>query len=131
MESPNSSPDQEKEEQQPSELPILSDKDNNVEPSDHVLPLTSTSQHEEVTRHTLATEPFQPISKVLADLERGDPKFAFPAARLVGFYRRLWESCVSKLIDVQKIDQSNEILKEAGTYLRKERDGLQLHHKKQ
>lgn len=41
MESPNSSPDQEKEEQQPSELPILSDKDNNVEPSDHVLPLVS------------------------------------------------------------------------------------------
>ncbi|CAP79479.1 hypothetical protein EN45_063810 [Penicillium chrysogenum] len=131
MESPNSSPDQEKEEQQPSELPILSDKDNNVEPSDHVLPLTSTSQHEEVTRHTLATEPFQPILKVLADLERDDPKFAFPAARLVGFYRRLWESCVSKHIDVQKIDQSNEILKEAGTYLRKERDGLQLHHEKQ
>ncbi|CAP74129.1 hypothetical protein PCH_Pc37g00010, partial [Penicillium rubens Wisconsin 54-1255] len=41
MESPNSSPDQEKEEQQPSELPMLSDKDNNVEPSDHVLPLVS------------------------------------------------------------------------------------------
>jgi hypothetical protein len=41
MESPNSSPDQEKEEQQPSELPILSDKDNNVEPSDHVLPFVS------------------------------------------------------------------------------------------
>ncbi|KZN87594.1 hypothetical protein EN45_061550 [Penicillium chrysogenum] len=74
MESPNSSPDQEKEEQQPSELPMLSDKDNNVEPSDHVLPLH---------------------------------------------------------IDLQKIEQSNEILKEAGTHLRKERDGLQLHHDKQ
>jgi hypothetical protein len=69
--------------------------------------------------------------KVLADLKRDDPKFAFPAARIVGLYRRLWESCVSKHIDVQKIDQSNEILKEAGTYLRKERDGLQLHHEKQ
>lgn len=68
---------------------------------------------------------------MLADLERDDPKFAFPAARLVGFYRRLWESCVSKHIDVQKIEQSNEILKEAGTYLRKERDGLQLHYEKQ
>jgi hypothetical protein len=33
----------------------------------------------------------------------------------------LWESCVSKHIDVQKIEQSNEILKEAGTYMRKER----------
>jgi hypothetical protein len=69
--------------------------------------------------------------KVLADLERDNPKFALPAARLVGLYRRLWESCVSKYIDVQKIDQSNEILKEAGTYLEKETDGLQLHHEKQ
>ncbi|OQE08173.1 hypothetical protein PENFLA_c141G09406 [Penicillium flavigenum] len=65
MESPNSSPDQEKEEQQPSELPILSDKDNNVEPSDHVPPL------------------------VLADLERDDSEFAFLATRLVRLYRRL------------------------------------------
>jgi hypothetical protein len=39
--------------------------------------------------------PSQPILKVLADLKRDDPKFAFPAARLVGLYRRLWESCVS------------------------------------
>jgi hypothetical protein len=68
---------------------------------------------------------------VLADLECDDPKFAFPAARLVGLYRRLWESCVSKHIDVQKIEQSNGILKEAGTHLRKERDGLQLRHDKQ
>jgi hypothetical protein len=35
---------------------------------------------------------FQPILKVLADLKRDDPKFAFPAARLVGLYRRLWDS---------------------------------------
>ncbi|KAJ5041393.1 hypothetical protein NUH16_011169 [Penicillium rubens] len=132
MDSPNSSPDQEKQgEQQPNELPILNDKDNNVKPSDDVPPLTSPSQHEEETRHTLATEPFQPTLEVLADLERDDPKFAFPAARLVGLYRRLWESCVSKHVDVQKIDQSNEILKEAGTHLRKERDGLQLRHDKQ
>jgi hypothetical protein len=42
MDSPNSSPDQEKQgEQQPNELPILNDKDNNVEPSDHVPPLVS------------------------------------------------------------------------------------------
>ncbi|CAG8134890.1 unnamed protein product [Penicillium salamii] len=128
MDSPNSSPDQKKQgEQQPNELPILNYKDHTLEPSDHPSP----SQREEETRHTLATEPFQPILKVLADLEHDDSKFAFPAARLVGLYRRLWESCVSKHIDVQKIDQSNEILKEAGTYPRKERDGLQLHHDKQ
>jgi hypothetical protein len=79
----------------------------------------------------LATEPFQPILKVLADLERDDPNFAFPAARLVGLYRRLWESCVTKHIDGQKLEQSNQILKEAGTHLLKERDGLQLRHDKQ
>jgi hypothetical protein len=76
-------------------------------------------------------ETFQPILKVLADLERDDPKFAFPAARLVGLYRRLWESCVSKHIDGQKLEQSNRILKVAGTHLRKERHGLQLRHDKQ
>jgi hypothetical protein len=42
--------------------------------------------------------------KVLADLERDDPKFAFPAARLVGLYRRLWESCVPKHIDGEKLE---------------------------
>jgi hypothetical protein len=68
---------------------------------------------------------------VLADLERDDPKFAFPAARPFGLYRRLCESCVSKHIDGQKLEQSNLILKEAGTHLRKERDGLQLRHDKQ
>ncbi|CAI7673200.1 unnamed protein product [Penicillium viridicatum] len=132
MDSPNSSPDQEKEgEQQPRELPCLSGKDNSPETSDHVPPLPSPSQHEEETGHTLATLPFQPILKVLADLERDDPKLVFLAARLVGLFRRLWESCVSKHIDIHKLEQSNRSLKEAGTYLRKERDGLQLHHEKQ
>jgi hypothetical protein len=69
--------------------------------------------------------------KVLADLERDDHKFAFLATRLVGLYRRLWESCVSKHIDGQELQQSNQILREAGPHLRKERDGLQLRHDKQ
>ncbi|CAG8165693.1 unnamed protein product [Penicillium nalgiovense] len=107
------------------QLPSLSDKDNNLETSDHVPPM------EAEIRHALATEPFQPILKVLAELERGYPKFTFPAARLVGHYRRLWESCVFKHIDGQKLQQSNQTLKEADTHLRKERDGLQLHYEKQ
>jgi hypothetical protein len=89
MDSPNSSPGQEKEgKQQPSELPILSGKDYSLETPDHVPPLVS----ETTTRlqmpllviaavrfatrrrnNTLATEPFQPVVKVLADLERDDP----------------------------------------------------------
>jgi hypothetical protein len=88
-------------------------------------------QQEAETRHTLATEPFQPILKVLADLERDKTNFAFPAARLVGIYRRLWESCVSKHIDGQKLEQDILDLKEAGAHLRKERDGLQVRHNKQ
>ncbi|OGE46631.1 hypothetical protein PENARI_c159G09657 [Penicillium arizonense] len=131
MDASNSSPDQEREgEQQLSALPIVCEKDNSQEASDHT-PMLSPSQQEAETRHTLVTEPFQPILKVLADLERDDPKFAFPAARLVGLYRRLWESCLSKHIDGQKLEQSNQILKEASTHLSKTRDGLQLRHDKQ
>ncbi|CAG7955108.1 unnamed protein product [Penicillium salamii] len=125
MDASKTSQHQEKEgDQQPSELPILGEKDNSLETSGHV-PLDTD------TRKTLATEPFQPILKVLADFWRDDPKFAFPAARLVGLYRRLWESCVSKHIDSQKLEQDNLVLKEAGTQLRKKRDGLQVRHDKQ
>ncbi|KAI2737804.1 hypothetical protein DTO013E5_8353 [Penicillium roqueforti] len=89
MESPNSSIGQEKEgDQQPREFPIPDEIDKSKENSDHV-PLPSTSQQEAGTRHTITTEPFQPILKVLVDLERNDPEFAFPAARLIGLYRHL------------------------------------------
>jgi hypothetical protein len=96
----------------------LAKKDKSQETSDHVPPLVCeticlqifwlnfaalSSQQEADTRNTLATEPFQPILKVLADLERDDPKFAFPAARIVRLYRRLWELCVSKHINGQKL----------------------------
>ncbi|CAG8059819.1 unnamed protein product, partial [Penicillium salamii] len=114
----------------PSELPILDEKDKSQENSDHV-PLPSPSQEEAGRRHTLATELFQPILKVLEDPESDDHKFAFPAARIVGLYRRLWESCVSKHIDGQKLEQDNLVLKETGAKLRKERDGLQVRHDKQ
>ncbi|CAG7947806.1 hypothetical protein PENNAL_c0952G01983 [Penicillium nalgiovense] len=131
MDSQNSSPEQGKEgKQQPSALPILSDDDSQDNP-DNAPPLPSPSRQEEETRHTLATEPLQPVLKLLADLERDDPKFAFQAARLVGLYRRLWESCVSKHIDGQKLQQGNQILKEAGAHLVEEKDGLQLCHEKQ
>ncbi|KAI1829358.1 hypothetical protein DTO027I6_9775 [Penicillium roqueforti] len=49
----------------------------------------------------------------------------------VGLYRRLWGSCVSRHVDGQKLQQSNQTLKEAGASLRKERDGLQLYDEKQ
>ncbi|CAG7936295.1 unnamed protein product [Penicillium salamii] len=132
MDAPNSSLHLETEgDQQPSELPILGEKDKSQETSEDVPPLFSTLQQEADTRHGMATEPFQPILKVLADLERDKTNLAFPAARLVGLFRRLWESCVSKHIGSEKLEQDNLILKEAGTHLRKERDGLQIRHDKQ
>ncbi|KAK9846915.1 hypothetical protein MYU51_000045 [Penicillium brevicompactum] len=81
MDAPNSSSHQEKEgDQRPRELPILDEKDKSKKNSHHV-PLQEAG-----TRHTLGTDPFQPSLKVLADLERDDPNFVFPAARLVGLY---------------------------------------------
>lgn len=68
---------------------------------------------------------------MLADLERHDPKFTFPAAGLLGLYRCLLEPCVSKQIHGQKLEQRIQIVKEAGTHLSKEGDGLQLRHDKQ
>ncbi|CAG8944665.1 unnamed protein product [Penicillium salamii] len=129
MDAQTSSTDQEIGDRQHNELPILDEKDNSLETSDHV-PLPFSQQNADA-RHPLATDPFENILKVLADLERDDPKFAFTAARIVGLYRRLWESCVSKHIDGQKLEQENLSLKEAGAHLRKKRDGLQLRRDKQ
>ncbi|CAG7969344.1 unnamed protein product [Penicillium salamii] len=66
-----------------------------------------------------------------ADLERDYYKFTFLAARLLGLYRRLWDSCVSKHTDGQKLEQDNLVLLEAGAHLGKKRDGLQVRHDKQ
>ncbi|CRL25428.1 unnamed protein product [Penicillium camemberti] len=102
MDDPSHSPGQEKEgDQQASVLP-------------HCPAIKETKAH-------LGTVPFQPVLEVLADLERDGHKFAVPAARLVGLYRRLWESRVSKHIDGEKLEQSNRSLKEDGTRLRNER----------
>ncbi|CAG8902396.1 unnamed protein product [Penicillium egyptiacum] len=132
MDARNSSPRREMEgAQQPSGFPILSDNDNSIGTSDDAPPLLPPSQQEIGTRHTLATEPFQPILEVLADLERVDPDFYFLAARLVGLYRHLWESCVSKHIGGEMLEQSNQKLKESSMNLSNKRDGLQLRHDKQ
>ena len=59
MDSPNSSPDQEKQgEQQPNELPILNDKDHNLEPSDHVPPLVSETLRLRILWLTIVDLPF-------------------------------------------------------------------------
>ena len=79
----------------------------------------------------MIAEPFQPVLAALADLERDDPKVAFRAARLVGLYRRLWGSCVSKHLDGEELEQDNQIFRDASMGLCNERDGLQLRHDEQ
>jgi hypothetical protein len=59
MDTSNSSPDQEKQgEQQPNELPILSEKDHNQEPSDHVPPLVSETIRLQMLWLTIVDLPF-------------------------------------------------------------------------
>jgi hypothetical protein len=50
--------------------------------------------------------------EALARLERGDPKLAFQAARIVGLYRCLWESCMARHIEEKKLDKVNDGLRE-------------------
>ncbi|KAJ5701410.1 hypothetical protein N7488_008958 [Penicillium malachiteum] len=54
------------------------------------------------SKESLANEPLRPTLEALAELDRKDPKLAFQAARILGLYRRLWESCVSKHVDCQE-----------------------------
>jgi hypothetical protein len=82
-------------------------------------------------RVTLVNEPFQRVLSALEDFERDDPKLAFQGARLLGFYRRLWGSCVFKHLDGESLEKNNETLREPNMHLNNERDGLQLHHDEQ
>jgi hypothetical protein len=59
MDSPISSPDQEKQgEQQPNELPMLNDKDHNPESSDYVPPLVSETLRLRILWLTIVALPF-------------------------------------------------------------------------
>jgi hypothetical protein len=59
MDASNSSPDQEKQgKQQPNELPILNDKDHNLESSDHVPPLVSKTLRLRILWLTIVALPF-------------------------------------------------------------------------
>ncbi|KAJ5982640.1 hypothetical protein N7451_012740 [Penicillium sp. IBT 35674x] len=83
---------------------------------------------EAVSKDALLTGPFQTVLETLADLERDDPKLAFQASRLVGIYRRLWESCVTKHRECDKMIDANLRLKQEGVQLSNERDSLQARH---
>ncbi|CAL5871613.1 uncharacterized protein PFLUO_LOCUS5866 [Penicillium psychrofluorescens] len=69
-------------------------------------------------------EPFQPVLDILERLDHADPKLAAQAARLVGLYRRLWESCVSKHLDSQRLQEANHQLRTSNVRLCQERETL-------
>ncbi|CAG8018721.1 hypothetical protein DTO013E5_10224 [Penicillium roqueforti] len=94
---------------------------------DAPMPSHEVQQPSVTEKDKLAVEPFQPVLEILKQLEEEDPKLAFQAARLVGLYRRLWESCVSKHVDSQQIEAANEKLRTGNIQLCNE--GNHLKHR--
>ncbi|CAG7998914.1 unnamed protein product [Penicillium salamii] len=86
------------------------------------LPFISSASEGE--KHTMATEAFQPVIETLERMEQEDPKLATQAARLVGLYRRLWESCISKHHTSQSLAADNNELRITNTQLFRERENL-------
>ncbi|KAG0156966.1 hypothetical protein PDIDSM_4149 [Penicillium digitatum] len=71
-------------------------------------------------KRALATEAFQPVIETLERMEQEDPKLATQAARLVGLYRRLWESCISKHHAGQILPADNNELRITNTQMFRE-----------
>ncbi|OKP14853.1 hypothetical protein PENSUB_5734 [Penicillium subrubescens] len=79
-------------------------------------------------RPSLGDQPFAPAMEALARLEHEDPKLAFQAARIVGLYRRLWESCIAKHMEGNKLAKANDALKETHRKLLDEKNRMQSCH---
>ena len=75
--------------------------------------------------------PFQSVLDTLDKLERDDPRLAFQAARLVGLFRRLWESCVTKHVDVQGLENTNAALRAENVQLSQEEGRLKKREEEQ
>jgi thiamine kinase-like enzyme len=93
--------------------------------------LTCDQQSEDPQRPSLLDQPFEPAMEALARLEREDPKLAFQAARIVGLYRRLWESCTAKHIEGNKLAKANHGLRETHRKLTDEKNTMQSCHEDQ
>lgn len=76
-------------------------------------------------------EPFQPVLEILKQLEEEDTELAFQAARLVWYYRCLWESCVSKHTDGKQLEEANEKLRAGNIQLCNEGSHLKLRQDEQ
>jgi hypothetical protein len=69
--------------------------------------------------------------EALVRLEHDNPKLAFQAARIVGLYQRLWESCMAKHIERKKLAKANDGLKETQQKLVNEKNKMQSSHNDQ
>ncbi|KAJ5500675.1 hypothetical protein N7453_009726 [Penicillium expansum] len=94
-------------------------------------PLTNRTQNHDTERNNLAVEPFQPVLEILKRLEEEDTELAFQAARLVGYYRCAWESCVSKHTDGKQLEEANEKLRAGNIQLCNEGNHLKLRQDEQ
>ncbi|KAJ5267843.1 hypothetical protein N7478_010651 [Penicillium angulare] len=97
--------------------------------TDHNESPSSTMMQGQPAKEIPAQEPFEEIQETLADLEISDPKLAFQAARLVGLYRRLWESCVSKQMREIQLVRENHSLREAIDHIQTEKHDLSIRAK--
>jgi uncharacterized MAPEG superfamily protein len=66
--------------------------------------------------------------EALARLEREDPKLAFQAARLVGLYRRLWESYMAKHMEGERLAKANDDPRETHQRVMNEKKRMQSSH---
>ncbi|KAF3005205.1 hypothetical protein E8E15_000109 [Penicillium rubens] len=118
----------------PSKLPEMEDGYGEVPPSAQASSAENTSvsgyevsqPNHDTTRNNLSVEPFQPVLEILKQLEEEDTELAFQAARLVGYYRCLWESCVSKYTDSKQLEEANEKLRAGNIQLCNEGSHLKL-----
>jgi hypothetical protein len=58
-------------------------------------------------------------------------KLALQAARIVGLYRRLWESCMTKHTEANKLASANHGMRETHRKLTEEKNTMQSCHEDQ
>ncbi|KAJ5559448.1 hypothetical protein N7513_001847 [Penicillium frequentans] len=57
-------------------------------------------------------------------LEKEDPKLASQGARLLGIFRRMWESCATKNLESERIENMNQDLRAVNAQVCHEEDHL-------
>ncbi|KAJ5117631.1 hypothetical protein N7448_011263 [Penicillium atrosanguineum] len=71
-----------------------------------------------------AADPFRPVLEALQRLEQEDPQLASQGARLLGLFRRMWESCAAKHFDSQRLEDMNQDLRAMNANICREGDHL-------